>query len=459
MKIQEKLAQLGEWSFILGVALLIIRNNSYPWAIKRASDVLFLMAAILAVFLITRSGGWREYWLKANKILTALAFIMAGVFLATAINYGFFGVDIDGETVLNFGRFAEAAVILLLVGFFQSKDEGFYKKVALFQLSTLIYFVVFLFTSREYFYLPVFKCWFGMDCEYRFMLFDNFPTSVSYYLIVSLAFVLVWLLTNFRPFNKKFFIFYLIGMGFAGLVLWTQTRASWLSAAMIGLLILIWWALKTGGRYGDKIKVLLLGSVVIFSLFLFGFMLLPDYAKNGIINRVFPIGYQAEITGINLDEAETKSVIEKISAEKIGFVFYEPSRPYLWKTYAERLIRQPLGLGLNHKPPVFLGAARGPHNTPLEIAAFGGILALGGYIYLLYLAIFNLVTKLREGQDFRWPLYLLASLVGLIVVSQFDNMSTFRLMWVILGLGLYFQNETLSVTSSSRYENSSLGIK
>src|SRR3989344_7490300 len=215
MENKNTILNFGKWTFLLGVALLIVRNNSYPWVIKRSSDILFLLAAILAVFLISRNREWREYWRKTNKVLTALAFIMAGVFLATAINYGFFNVGINGETILNFGRFVEVAAILLLAGFFQLKDGGFYKKAALFQLSTLIYFVVFLLPSREYFYLPVFKCWFGLDCEYRFMLFDNFPTSVSYYLIVSLALTLVWLLTNFHPFNKKFFIFYLIGIGFS----------------------------------------------------------------------------------------------------------------------------------------------------------------------------------------------------------------------------------------------------
>ena len=443
MENKNTVLNFGKWTFLLGVALLIVRNNSYPWIIKRSSDILFLIAAILAVFLISRNREWREYWHKTNKVLTALALVMAGVFLATAIGYGIFGESINRETFLSFGRFLEVGVLLGLIGFFQSRDSGFYKKVAPFQLSTLIYFVVFLLPSREYFYLPIFKCWFGLDCEYRFMLFDNFPTSVSYYLIVSLALTLVWLLTNFRPFNKKFFIFYLIGMGFSGLILWTQTRASWLSVAIVSFLVVVGWALKTAISNREKIGVLLLGSVVVSSLFLFGFMILPDYAKNGIINRVFPIGYQPEIAGINLDEAKTKLVIEKISAEKIGFVFYEPSRPYLWKTYAERLIERPLGLGLNHEPPIFLGAARGPHNTPLEVAAFGGILALGGYIYLLYLAISNLLVKLKQNQNFKWPLYLLAALVGLIVASQFDNMSTFRLMWLVMALGIYFSERDI----------------
>ena len=107
MENKNTILNFGKWTFLLGVALLIVRNNSYPWVIKRSSDILFLLAAILAVFLISRNKGWREYWYKTNKVLTALAFIMAGVFLATAINYGFFNVGINGETILNFGRFVE----------------------------------------------------------------------------------------------------------------------------------------------------------------------------------------------------------------------------------------------------------------------------------------------------------------------------------------------------------------
>ena len=102
MENKNTILNFGKWTFLLGVALLIVRNNSYPWVIKRSSDILFLLAAILAVFLISRNREWREYWRKTNKVLTALAFIMAGGVLATGLNYWGFHVGLNRGAILKF---------------------------------------------------------------------------------------------------------------------------------------------------------------------------------------------------------------------------------------------------------------------------------------------------------------------------------------------------------------------
>src|SRR3989344_1350520 len=191
MENKNTILNFGKWTFLLGVALLIVRNNSYPWVIKRSSDILFLVAAILAVFFISRNKGWREYWQRTSKIVTALALVIAGVFLATAINYGFWGGKIDNEVILSFGRFLEVGVLIGLVGFFQSKDGNFYKKVAVAQLSTLVYLVSLVITKNGFIYNQFHFLENFPTYVYRFRLFDNFPSSVSYYLIVSLSLLLV----------------------------------------------------------------------------------------------------------------------------------------------------------------------------------------------------------------------------------------------------------------------------
>jgi len=443
MKKGGRLIQLGKWSFILGIALLIVRNNSYPWIIKRSSDILFFIAAILTVFLISRNKEWREYWQGTRKIITALALIIAGIFLATAINYGFWGGKIDGAAVLSFGRFLEVGILIGLVGFFQSKDRDFYKKVSAAQLSTLVYLIALVITKNGFIYNQFHFLENFPTNIYRFQLFDNFPSSVSYYLIVSLSLLLVSALVSLCPLKKKFFVYFLFGSGLFGILLWTQTRAGWMGFGAVMLVVFWGWILKSDQGAITRLKLFLAGGLILAMLMVLGFLVLPYYAKNEVINRVFLIRPQIEAVGLNFEEVETELVVQKIFQEVVKPSFSERSRVYLWRAYLEKLVRFPLGLGLNHSPPIFEGAPRGPHNTFLEVAAFGGVLTLGGYVYLLYLAISNLIAGLKQNQDFRWSLYLLAALVGLVVASQFDNMSTFRIMWVILGLGIFFEKKAM----------------
>ncbi|MDO8574418.1 MAG: O-antigen ligase family protein [bacterium] len=441
---KNSILEFGKWSFIAGIALLIVRNNNYPWVIKRSSDILFLLAAILTVFFISRNRKWREYWQRTNKVVTALALVIAGVFLATAINYGFWGGKIDSEVILSFGRFLEVGVLMGSVGFFQSKDSNFYKKVAVAQLSTLVYLVSLAITKNSFVLDYQFQLLDKFPTYvYRFRLLDNFPSSVSYYLIVSLSLLLILALVSFYPLKKKFFVYFLLGSGLFGILLWTQTRAGWLGFLAVVLIILPYWVIKSRQRAIERLKLFLSGGLIVGLFAILGFLVMPYYAKNEVINRIFPVRTQIEAGGLNFEEVETGLVVRGVIQGGITPNLSERSRVYLWRAYLEKLTQSPLGLGLNHSPPIFEGAPRGPHNTFLEVTAFGGVLALGGYMYLLYLAISNLLVKLKQNQNFKWPLYLLAALVGLIVASQFDNMSTFRIMWVIMALGIFFKEEAV----------------
>ena len=117
--------------------------------------------------------------------------------------------------------------------------------------------------------------------------------------------------------------------------------------------------------------------------------------------------------------------------------FREASRPRLWTEYSKRIIRQPFGLGVNYALVTYGDDERGPHNTILEILTLGGVLSLAGFIYLFYLGFKNIIMRLREVSADTWTLYLITALTGLVIASFFDNMSTFRIMWVLLGLALF----------------------
>jgi hypothetical protein len=55
----DKLIRLGGWLFLGAVALLIVRNNSYAWPVKRASDILFLLSFLSAIIFIFRKKDYK----------------------------------------------------------------------------------------------------------------------------------------------------------------------------------------------------------------------------------------------------------------------------------------------------------------------------------------------------------------------------------------------------------------
>ena len=413
--------KLGSIFFLLGIVLLIIRKNTYPWPIRRASDILFLLAAIMGSSAISIAQEWRIFSRYSKKVLRGLALIFSGILLASTLHFFLGGVAIDSESILSLGRFVEVGIIFLLIGFFQYHDKSFYKKVALAQLSTLIYLGVIFLPNNLH--IPM----------YRFELFENWPSNVSYYLIVSISLIVVWILHMLKPFKKTFFIYYVAGIGLFATLLWTQVRASWLAMTIILILILTLWSLK---EYQKKFESFLLGGLIIAALVPLSFFVLPRNIKNNVLMRSFPQLIDQQTT--SHPSAPTELIADIIEKKQLPNL-YEASRPYLWREYGEKILRQPLGFGLKYPGVTYEGTPRGPHNTPLEILMTGGIITLTGFLYLWYLSFQNLISMIRTAEDRRWSLYLLTALTGLAIAALFDNMSTFRLMWVVLALAVYYR--------------------
>ena len=450
-KIDNPEIRWGKLFFIVAIAFLIIRYNGYPWIIKRSSDVLFTVSALLVLFHLIYRRSWHPFWQISRGALTGVLLILGGIFLASSLSYAVDGIKFNSETIIDFGRFLEAGVIAILAAFFQSRDQGFYKKALLAQLSTSVYFLVLVF-PRAAFFADTFAM-------YRFQVFDNFPSGVGYYLIVSLSLTITFLFASMgrgkhsfglnatsdprvkNGFGEEgvgqkrwFWFYYLVATGFTGVIIWTQARGAWLGFLFAATIIVSVWVNKTRGKFLMKV---IRGGLVVLSILVLGFWILPNYARNEVISRLF-YGVRPIIEK-NADFFETKTieVVNEVIDKKISFDFYEPSRPVLWVDYAKRISNRPLGLGLNHVRSPYGNNLTGPHNTILEILAMGGVLALLGYGYLFYLFFKNVFRKIRPVTDWRWPLCLLAAMGGLMLAAQFDNMSTFRIMWVILGLGIY----------------------
>lgn len=433
---QERLPKLlywGEIFFLLGIALLIVRRNTYPWPIKRASDILFLLTLLSVV-------GFALYArneLRIPRLLkptgTALGATCLGLISATALSVIILNAPFGSEGILEFGRFVEAAGLLVLIGIFQEYDEQFYKKAAFAQLATIIYLPM-LFTAQNNpsMIMP------------RFEFLENWPSNVAYSLLVSITLVMVWLLYNLRP-KKRWWIYAPILIGYFGILLWAQSRASWLAIAATTLIVLLVWSSNVLS-YRKRILRFLFGGIVIFIIVIAGFLTLPKEIKNIVLLRVFPsipidLYGDSPLYAINL-VIQKKSPLAFEDTNQLYLLNTYSDRLYLWNAYSERILRQPWGLGVNYEPLNNGNGPKGPHNTILEVLTLGGPLALIGFLYLFALAFKNTWAYLRQTKNGRWPLYIFASLSALAIASLFDNMSTFRLMWIVLGLGIFYREKT-----------------
>lgn len=420
MIINTKLVKWAQWVFLAGIALLIVRNNGYPWPIKRASDILFFVSLLLTCIFIIKEQEWRVAWQTLKKILLPFSLIFAGLLVASLNGYFKHQIVVDQEGYLGLLRLAEAAALVFAVCFFQKYNSNFYKQAAVAQLSTIVYFTGFYFNWDTY--------------PDRFFLLENFPSNVGYYLTVSLSLLYILLLNTLRSW-RIFILYFALAMGLTSIMIWTMARGSWLGlCASLFVIIYYFWTHKKDHR----LKNFALSSLIIIFCFIGAFAILPVKIKNLTVLRFFgglPVGW---MVGKNLDfhEYTPSQLISELKAEDKQIQFYEPTRPYIWRAFSKQLIKEPLGLGLSFPPLEYQNTKKGPHNTLLEFWALGGLLAVAGFLIAYYRGLKNIILKIKNSPDWQWQLYLVTSLSALFVASLFDNMNSFRLMWIIIGLAI-----------------------
>lgn len=432
-------SRLGNGLFLLGLAILIFRNNVYPYPIKRASDFLFLFSFICIIFLLFLTKGWRNFFLLTKKTFLPFVLILAGLLSASIIGYFFHSVPIDWEGFLMLGRFLEVMLVIWAIIFFSHDDGHFLKKIAVIQLSTVIYLLILLF---RYFDLPLQMA--------RFQLFENWPSNVSYYLLVSSA--LTSALFLYGRFNYQIkVLLYLVTAGLVSLLWWTQSRGSWIGFSMAlisGAIFYVYYQWRQLKSWRAKtilvIKNLLVTVGFLVSILIFGLLILPMPAKIYVLNRI--VSPNTAFHDLFIEQQKSRFTITDFTGKLIYEAsvkpysgFQDPTRLQLWSLYSNEFLKKPYGSGLSYRLFEVAGSPKGPHNILLELLMLGGILTLAGFLSLLFIAFKNLFLVVAQNHNQEmivWPLYFFVALTALAIASLFDNMSVFRLLWIIMGASI-----------------------
>src|SRR5262249_44334201 len=121
----------------------------------------------------------------------------------------------------------------------------------------------------------------------RFQLFDNFPSNPGYYLLVTLSFFLVMLILSLK--EKRYWktLALYVGLtGLTGILIWTQSRASWLAFFAASLFMVVASVGQRGTKHPARLAVLLV--ILLAAALAISFLFLPTIVKVGAILRFFP---------------------------------------------------------------------------------------------------------------------------------------------------------------------------
>jgi O-antigen ligase len=143
---------------------------------------------------------------------------------------------------------------------------------------------------------------------------------------------------------------------------------------------------------------------------------------------------------------------EIISALEESFLFqrlslqsYDTGRFALISVALSDMFQNPLGIGPYQS---WVKYGEEPHNTFILLGLHNGIPALVGFLLIILIAVYNCIRKISEQRDgwFKY-VFVLATLIGLLFLSNVVSSLHWRHLYVVLGLAfgeyrsnLVFQN-------------------
>ena len=435
-------ARISKFLLILATVSLIFRKGLFLQTFIPKPFEFFLFLALISSFFYFFPKNLDKFKIIDKKIYLALFIFLFSVGLATLISYLRYGVGFNIEGVLNTIRFLIIFITFILFYVFFKEDEIFYKRVWWTFFVPVIFIPFLIFPELAYKFSVV-----GEGGRFYGLL--QSPADASLFFLIALSFSFGLFLKNFYQ-KKGFFClaYFLLTVTMTSFVLWSQARAAWFG--MVGSLIMVSYLVIIAFRK-NLLKNLLLNAVMIILILILSFTILPSSTKIMSILRIFPqynhyvrekFNNIHQLSSQNLNDLISK--IKKESTSPVPDLFYNQPRLAIWKDYLKLIPKNPLGLGLNYYRPELAVKLQGKplggyHNLLLECWTYGGITALGAFLYLLWRIILNIKNKIRDNSKNPLTIYnigIASALFGLIINSIFGGLIFFYFVWIILAMAL-----------------------
>ncbi len=425
-------AKISKFLLILATVSLIFRKGLFLQTFIPKPFEFFLFLALISSFFYFFPKNLNKFKIVDKKIYLALFIFLFSVGLATLISYLRYGVGFNIEGVLNTIRFLIIFIIFILFYTYLRADEVFFKRVWLSFLIPIIFTPFLIFPELAY-KLSI------AEADNRFYGFLQNPALASLFFLVALSFFFGLFFKNFYQKKKLFFLlFFFSSVIMVSFIFWSQSRATWI-AMIVSLITLNYLIINVF----KKINYVFLNLFLTLLLLVISFIILPSSVKTTFLLRIFP-EYTSFVRESHPDLRTTSSeqfrqVLSKIKTEgSIPDILYDQSRPTIWKEYLKLSLKNPLGLGLNYFPILAIkinGEPSGVHNDYLDFLAYGGMGALGAFLYILWRAFVNIRNKLKNflSPYIVYRIGISSALVGLLIYGILNGVALFDyLFWILL---------------------------
>lgn len=374
-------------------------------------DLIFFFVVVISLcFFIDKIIKKKNYGLtyKENEIYLVLSVFLLSILIATTISFIRYDLGFDFKGISYLLKVLLGIILFIVVHRYLKEDKLFYKKLSFAFYVPSLFFIFFIFSPQLAEDLDM------LAGGNRFQGLMSNPAIFAQLALVASSYSVTFLL--FSLYKKRLvnlFINLIVLLGLSILIYWTQTRTY-----LIALFGVITISNILVAKYFNKDLFKALFFIFLLSVFILClFFLLPDSIRNLLEIRLYQ-----------------------------SFDTTEETRYSLLKYYVEQLSLNPFGLGLNYEQKFTLewhlsnGEVwnLGPHSF-LDIAVFGGILAVFCMIYLLWKVFLNLRQRLKNYSDDMTAYYLASStaVFGLWIASIFMGSPIFFLgFWILLAMAL-----------------------
>ena len=370
------------------------------------------------------------------KILLAMFCLITSTIIGWSLTIFLKDIQINLDMIFDFGRLLLALITCTFTIAYTKKYPDILKNFFFALLSSIIY-IIFIF-------LPNISEHYGITLsDGRFYGFMNNPSTVSKLILVSLLFS--FSLYLFEQKNKLLkTCFFIITTGLMSLIFWSGTRAAILSAS-IGFVLIIFLYIK----YNFSKKNILISLISVSLIFFLGFLMIPNFSKKIVINRVLTHNTDA-IPALELKKMNIVDVLKKTIGTKPNSM--SETRLTIWPYFMREIIKNPLGMGPAYYTHTFIRVGpnndlAGAHNSFLEIMLYGGWFAIVSFLFLLITGIKNLILSIKNNINKTIPVAFLSALIALTIALSFDDHFKLYWFWILLGLSISYTDNTQELKS------------
>lgn len=386
-------------------------------------QILFVVSVVLTIIYVMKEQSIKEFFKSLpRKITVAFICVFTAVIVGWVIGGVFAGIPTTYHTILDFGTFTMSIIIFFLVLFY-IKDDRNYATWCLYAL------LIPSLSPFYYFFTHGFVGYWGVlnDGSLNGVVDPNLFSKTL--LIPTLFFISTAL---FALMHKKWWLmsaYTLVASLYAMLIFWTVSRGSILSLLAGSFLVLVLFSARKFSW-----KKLAGSTLILLTALSFGYVITPGGSREELRTKVANTGAlprSAEGNVVNIVDTPNITMEELRETPRTDVRIFE------WYYFLKYAFCHPLGVGPSSSSVDYQDNEGDlqlrPGNTYIQLWLWGGIVALTGFLYVIWRAFVSLWTRWRKNANEK-TLAIFGALFALSIAIIFDASLYFYWYFILLAL-------------------------